>query len=266
MTAVWPQVFWATFSGCVLTERRGRISRLLHLRALLPGVEDPQLAAAACVSWRRRKRNKLRPSLNKPTRKRHVYGPPAQWHAALQSDFTSLRSVCAPTCRSLICLSDTSASLSRSAPLLLSLRLTKCCGASTAGRLRVCYITAAPASLNRCRARASLSLATYLASASLFKARQLRFFYVCTLRIHGVFAFFYFPLTNGSPRAAATQKPSPPVSVTLLQTRSPSGGALRDYFVSPDHYLYTSADDVITQISTKKDGTLYHRGRPGLHF
>lgn len=77
-------------------------------------------------------------------------------------------------------------------PLLLSLRLTKCCGASTAGRLRVCYITAAPASLNRCRARASLSLATYLASASLFKARQLRFFYACTLRIHGVFALSLF--------------------------------------------------------------------------
>lgn len=156
----------------------------------------------------------------------------------------------------------------RSAPLLLSLRLTKCCGASTAGRLRVCYITAAPASPNRCRARASLSLATYLASASLFKARQLRFFFSMRALL-GFTAFLHFLFsthTNGSPRAAATQKPPPPVSVTLLQTRSPSGGALRDCFVSPDHYLYMFADDVITQISTKKDGTLYHQGRPGLHF
>lgn len=75
-------------------------------------------------------------------------------------------------------------------PLLLSLRLTKCCGASTAGRLRVCYITAAPASLNRCRARASLSLAAYLASASLFKARQLRFFFMRVLL--GFTAFLHF--------------------------------------------------------------------------
>lgn len=75
-------------------------------------------------------------------------------------------------------------------PLLLSLRLTKCCGASTAGRLRVCYITAAPASLNRCRARASLSLAAYLASASLFKARQLHFFFMHVLL--GFTAFLHF--------------------------------------------------------------------------
>lgn len=80
------------------------------------------------ISWRgKKKRNKLCPSFNKLTRRRHVYGRPAQWRAALQSDFTSLCSVCAPTCRCLLCLSNTSASLSRSAPLLLSLCLTKCC-------------------------------------------------------------------------------------------------------------------------------------------
>lgn len=100
----------------------GNISGWCVLERYYLGAEDPQLAAAVCVwmSWRRRKRNKLRPSFNKPAPKRHVYGPPAQWRAALQSDFTSLRSVCAPTCRSLLCLSDTSASLSplRSPPTL----------------------------------------------------------------------------------------------------------------------------------------------------
>lgn len=72
----------------------------------------------------------------------------------LSSRFTSLRYICSPPCCLTIyhCLYLIlhSLSLSHSPP---TLRLTKCCGASTAGCLQICYITGPSASLNHCWAR-----------------------------------------------------------------------------------------------------------------
>lgn len=117
----------------------------------------PALAAAACLD---QFETELHPSFIMSTSTRHVYGLLIQWPQSSLLTFhkSSLRllpSMLIPPLSYHISLplphsSFSTLSLSHSPP---TLRLTKCCGASTAGCLQICYITGPSASLNHCWAR-----------------------------------------------------------------------------------------------------------------